>query len=191
MKTIKTSSVILLAETGIPGKYVFGAYEDNGTAAGFLSLPEDHRRFVSILTGMQTVMGFKTLEATPADFPDAGRICITHHPGKVKAPAIAAGSVKEGIGMAKQRAAKAGQDVIYVIGGAEILTQCLQQELLDEIRLTLTEGYLKSAPNLVCLDFNSDAWEVLEDSGLLVSEGSDPPRLKYRYLRLGKVRRPA
>lgn len=165
---------------------MFGAYSDKGEAAGFLSLPEDHRRFVKMLTGRQTVMGFKTLEATPADFPDAGRICITHHPEKVNPPAIAAGSIAEGIEIAKQRASKTGQNVIYVIGGAEILTQCLEQQLLDEVELTLTEEYLDSAPNLIYLDFDLDDWEITDDSGILTSADSNPAHLQYRYLTLRK-----
>lgn len=184
MKIIKTSSVILLAKTETEGKFLFGAYKDDGEATGFLSLPEDHGVFLKLLIGQQTIMGANTLKATPTDFPDAGRICVTHHPEKVKPPAIAVNSIQSAVELAKSRAENSGEDKVFVIGGAKLIKEFLDANLLDEIEMTLVYGHRKNVPNPVFLDFNFDRWEILKDSGILVSAASDPGNLKYRFLSL-------
>lgn len=189
LSQIQTSSVILLAQTPIKERYLFGAYKNNGEATSFLSLPEDHDRFVKLLTGEQTLMGRKTLEATPSDFPDAGRICITHHPAKTSSGALAVESIPQGIHLAKKRALKAGKSAIFIVGGASIIQQCLAQDLLDEIYLTLAYAHQKRVPHPVYLDFEFDNWKLKEDSGILISQHSTPKNLRYRYLRLQKNRR--
>ncbi len=186
---IQTSSVILLAQTPVSNRYLFGAYKDNGEATSFLSLPEDHQRFVELLTGEQTLMGRKTLEATPADFPDAGRICITHHTAKISRGALAVESITQGILLAKERALTMGKNAIFIVGGASIIQQCLSRDLLDEIYLTLAYAHQKHIPHPVYLDFEFDNWKVKEDSGILIAQHSIPKNLKYRYLRLQKERR--
>lgn len=183
---IKTSSMILLAKTEIADKYLFGAYKNNGEATGFIKLPEDHKRFISKLTGIQTIMGANTLKATPADFPDGGRICITHHPDQIEKGAIPAPNIRSGIETAKKRAEIHHQKVVYVIGGASIIRQCIDLNLLDEIELTLTYGHQKDVPNPVYLDFHLDDWKITEDSGLLISKNSKPKNLKYRFLTLNR-----
>lgn len=181
---ITTSSIILLAKTKQANKYIFGAYTDDGKATSFLKLPEDRKMFEETLVNRQTVMGRNTFNATPTDFPDAGRICITHHPEKVGDKGIPAATIKEGIAIAKKRAQKAGQNIIYVIGGANIIKQCLEENLLDEIKLTLTYDHRPNVENPVYLDFNLDNWNIAEDSGIMISKNSEPKDLKYRYLRI-------
>lgn len=183
---IKTSSIILLAKTEKENCYIFGAYKDNGEATSFLNLPEDHKMFVDTLTNQQTIMGYKTLKATPTDFPDAGRICITHHPNKIDNNAIPASSISEAIDIAKKRAQKTEKDTVFVIGGASIIKQCLEQDLLDEVRLTLTQDYNKPVSNPVYLEFNIDDWNIKKDSGILTSKNAKPNNLKYQYLTLAK-----
>ncbi|MCO5236469.1 MAG: dihydrofolate reductase [Chitinophagaceae bacterium] len=187
MRSVKTSSLILLAKTGIQNRYIFGAYKDNGEATSFLSLPEDRKMFIETLTGKQTIMGYKTLQATPFDFPDGGRICITHHPGKVKAPGLAASTIEDALELAFRRAAKLDQDTVYVTGGASIMEQCMERGLLDEVILTLTETYAAPVSNPVYLDFVLNRWNILEDSGMRISKNSDPPNLEYHYLTLKKM----
>lgn len=184
MREIITSSIILLAKTSIEDQYIFGAYKDSGEATDFLQLPEDHEMFVNTLIGQQTVMGVNTLNATPLDFPDGGRICITHHPEKVRNDAIAATSIKQGIEIAKKRAEATNQEKIYVIGGAELIQQCLELQLLDEIQLTLTYGYKKQVENPIYLNFKLNNWKIIEDSGIMISANSIPKGLKFSYLRL-------
>ncbi len=184
ISSVITSSIILLAKTGQSNKYMFGAYTNDGKATSFLKLPEDRKMFEETLVNRQTVMGRNTFNATPADFPDAGRICITHHPEKIEDKGIPASTIEEGIAIAKERATKAGQNIIYVIGGANIIKQCLEKNLLDEIKLTLTYGHRADVENPVYLDFNMDDWEVKEDSGIMVSKNSEPEDLEYRYLRI-------
>lgn len=184
MELIKVSAVILLAKTKEENQYVFGAYQ-NKKATSFVDLPEDHDRFVQILTGEQTLMGFHTLEATPQDFPDAGRICVTHHPEKVGKNAIAVDSIKEGIEIAKKRAKKADKNQVYIVGGASIIKQCLEKNLLDEIELTLVYDYYQSAnTHFVFLHFDLTKWTILKDSGIQIANDSKPHKLKFRYCTL-------
>src|SRR5690625_5249667 len=112
---MKTSSIILLAKTEKAQQYIFGAYKDNGEATGFVKLPEDHKMFLETLRNQQTIMGVKTLEATPKDFPDAGRICVSHHPDKVRPDAIGVNSISKGMDIASKRAVKAGKSKVFVI----------------------------------------------------------------------------
>lgn len=184
--TIKTSSVILLAKTERLHQYIFGSYKDNGEATHFLKLPEDHKMFVETLTNQQTVMGHRTLQATPEDFPDAGRICVTHYPDDIGKGAIPAESLSKGIEIAKKRALKAGKKIIYVIGGASIMQQCLDQNLLDEICLTLAHDHQKPVSHPVYLDFAIENWSIKKDSGILISKDSEPADLRYQYLILEK-----
>lgn len=165
---------------------MFGAYKDSGEATSFVTLPEDHQMFVDTLVDQQTVMGVKTLLATPLNFPDVGRICITHHPENVRSDAIAVSSIEEGIEVAKERAKKAQQNKIFVIGGASIIQQCLAQNLLDEIKVTLTYQHYQEVPNPIYLDLNLDDWNIVEDSGILTSSSSKPEKMNYRYYRLIK-----
>lgn len=184
MTEIITSCVILLAKTNQPNNYVFGAYKNSGEATGFVDLPEDHKRFVEILRNHQTIMGASTLKATPDDFPDGGRYCVTHHPENVGHKAKAVDSIERGIALAKVQAAKIGQKRVFVVGGASIIEQCLEKNLLDEIELTLTHDHQKQIPNPVYLQFDLASWEIVEDSGILVSKDSDPKDLKFQYLLL-------
>lgn len=184
MKNIKTSAVILLSKTETEGKYLFGAYNDKGDAVGFLSLPEDHGVFIKLLIGQQTIMGANTLKATPDDFPDGGRVCVTHHPGNVKAPALAAASIGEAIHLAKERAQKAGKEKVYVIGGANLIRQCLEENVLDEMELTLVYDHKEDVRHPVYLEFDFKNWEIIGDSGMLTSAVSEPKGLEYRFLTL-------
>lgn len=186
MPPILTSSIILLATTSENNRYIFGAYDNLGNATAFAKLPEDHKMFVETLRGQQTVMGVKTLLATPLDFPDGGRICITNHPEKVRNDAIPATSIEEGIAIAKERARKKNQKKIFVIGGASIIAQSLEKGILDEIILTVIYDHFHPVENPVFLNFEMDKWKIIEDSGVLISENSEPESLGYRYYRLSK-----
>lgn len=178
------SSVILLAQTEKHNKYIFGAYKDNGEATDFLQLPEDHKLFIDTIRGKQVVMGKETLMATPDNFPDGGRFCVTHHPETVGRKAIAVDSIPKAIEMAKMAANKQEQDRIYVIGGASIIGQCFENNLLDEMRLTLTYGHKENVLNPVFLNFDIEKWRIIEDSGILIAENSFPDHLRYRFLTL-------
>lgn len=182
MKNIITSAIILLAQTNEKNKYLFGSYKDNGEATSFLKLPEDHKRFVDILRNQQTIMGASTLKATPEDFPDSGRFCVTHHPEAVHKNAVAVNSIQKGIELAKEKAKKEGNQCVFVIGGASIIKQCLEQNLLDKIELTLTYAHQKNVENPVYLEFDFTKWEILKDSGKMISKTSNPKKLNYRFL---------
>lgn len=186
MENIIISSIILLAKTAIPNRYIFGAYKDNGDATSFLNLPEDHDMFVNTLIAQQTIMGRETLEATPLDFPDNGRICVTHHPETLRKDAIAARSITEAITIAKQRAMERGQEKVFVIGGASIMKQCIDQNILDEVLLTLTESHNENVPHPVYLDFNLSDWLLVKDSGVMIGQNSQPENLKFHYYTLWK-----
>lgn len=184
MNEVIVSSVILLAKTETPGCYLFGAYDNQGKATSFLQLPEDHSFFVETLRGQQTIMGRATLEATPLDFPDDGRICVTHHPETLRADAIPASSIEEGIRYARLRAKERNQEKVFVIGGADVMRQCLEKQLLDEVLLTLTETHIEKVPNPVYLNFSLSDWKIIKDSGLLIGQDSNPVNLKFHYYTL-------
>lgn len=126
----------------------------------------------------------------PKPFPMLAESALPTIPKKVQKEGIPAQSIEEGIQIAKQRAKERNKNKIYVIGSANIIAQCLDKNLLDEIILTVVSNYYEEADRLVYLDFDIEKWEIIQDSGELISSGSKPKNLKYRFYTLHKKQQP-
>ena len=94
-------------------------------------LPEDMRRFRELTTGHAVVMGRKTWDSLPDRFrplPDRRNVVLTRTAGWRAAGAERAGSLEDALALLE------GEDVVYVVGGAEIYAEALP--FADELLLT-------------------------------------------------------
>ena len=97
-------------------------------------LPEDVARFKALTTGHTVVMGRRTWESLPDRFrplPGRRNVVVTRDPAWRAPGAERAGSVDEALRVL------AGEDVVFVIGGAEIYAAALPYA--DELLLTEIE----------------------------------------------------
>lgn len=94
------------------------------------NLPEDMQRFKKLTLGHAVLMGRKTWESLPEKFrplPGRRNIVVTRNPGYRLSGATVAHTPSEAI-------AAAGDESIFVIGGAEIYREALP--LADRLELT-------------------------------------------------------
>ena len=110
------SIIVAVAENNVIGK-------DNSL---IWHLPADMKFFKEKTTGHCVIMGRKNYESIPEKFrplPNRTNIIITHQKNYNALGAIVVNSVEEAINKAK----KNGDNEIFIIGGAEIFNQTLDQ----------------------------------------------------------------
>ncbi len=91
-------------------------------------LPEDLRRFKQLTTGHTVLMGRKTYESLGRPLPHRRNVVISSGP---VSGVESYRSVQEGL------AALAGEEQVFVIGGAQLYAQLLSR--CDELYLTLVD----------------------------------------------------
>ena len=114
-------------------------------------LPEDMRRFRELTIGHAVVMGRKTWDSLPDRFrplPDRRNVVVTRKAGWRAAGAERAGSLEDALALLE------GEDVVYVVGGAEIYAEALP--FADE--LLLTEVDLDVEGDAFFTDWNRSAF---------------------------------
>jgi dihydrofolate reductase len=112
------SVIVAAAENGVIGR------------AGALPwhLSEDLKRFKRLTTGHPVVMGRKTWESIGRALPGRRNLVVSRTPGYAAAGADVFGSLDEAL------AACAGEDEIFVIGGAMLYAEALSRA--DRLYLT-------------------------------------------------------
>lgn len=93
-------------------------------------LPEDMQRFKALTVGHAVVMGRRTWESLPAKFrplPGRRNIVVSRSVGYQLSDATVARSLTEAI-------AAAGEESVFIIGGAEVYREALR--LADRLELT-------------------------------------------------------
>lgn len=136
-------------------------------------LPADLKRFKALTTGHVIVMGRKTFESIGRPLPNRRSVVITRNP-EYRAPgASVVASFEEALEQA------AGDDEVFVIGGATIFAQALPQA--DSLYLTLVHaeppGDVRFPP------LPADAWELVEDVPHPADERHAYPYSFRRYKR--------
>ncbi|WP_298780054.1 dihydrofolate reductase [uncultured Polaribacter sp.] len=94
-------------------------------------LPADLKRFKKVTTGHHILMGRNTFESIGKPLPNRTTIIITRNNNYFKDGCLIANSIKDAIEMASS------DDEIYIIGGAQIYKQTLENNLADAIDLTI------------------------------------------------------
>lgn len=118
-----------------------GQNRELGNNNGLLwHLPEDLKRFKELTNGHPVIMGRKTFESIPAKFrplPNRTNIVVTRNLDlALPKDVLAALSLEEAIVLAKTAP---GNDEIFIIGGGQIYTEALANNLADRLYLTLVE----------------------------------------------------
>jgi dihydrofolate reductase len=127
-------------------------------------LPDDLRAFKALTLGAAVLMGRKTYQSIGRPLPQRRNIVVTRNPVEFAAPGcIVVGSVEEGI-------AKAGEQAIFIIGGAEIYAQAMPY--ITKLYISLVEAELAADTFFPTLDWND--WRE-------VSRVYHPVDEKHRY----------
>lgn len=147
-------------------------------------LSEDLKRFKQLTMGKTVLMGRKTFESIldqlGKPLPGRPQIVLTRdaswHPGVIGKETITrAKDVADALEMARAR----GLDELWVIGGAEIYKQLLDQ--FNVIELTEVDATVEGDAHLPALDDRQWAREIVED-------GLEENGLRYRFVRLTRVK---
>jgi dihydrofolate reductase len=111
-------------------------------------LPEDLKHFRRLTMGHHIIMGRKTFESLGRLLPGRTTVVVSRQPGYRVDGAKVAGTLAEAV------AACAGDDELFVIGGAELFREALQ--LAD--RLYLTEVHAEFAGDVFFPQYDAAAW---------------------------------
>ncbi len=131
-------------------------------------LPEDLKRFKELTKGHSVIMGRNTFESIGKALPDRKNIIVTSDPNFAMYGIEIVNSVDDALD-------KAGGGEVFVIGGAQIYNQTIEQ--VDKLYLTRVEG-----------DFSCDTF--FPDYSVFVNEAfigaGQENGIKYKFLELTK-----
>ena len=103
-------------------------------------LPADLKRFKQITSGHHILMGRNTFESIGKPLPNRTSIIITRNNDYFKDGCLVANSIEQAIELAEGKNA-------FIIGGAQIYKQALEQNLVDRLDITIVHQ-----------DFEADAF---------------------------------
>ena len=136
----------------------------------------DMRHFVRCTKGHAVIMGRKTLESFPGGRPlrDRRNIVLTRDAGFERAGVETVHSLEEAL------AAVAGEDEVWVIGGAQVYRQLLPY--CSDAVVTKTDCVRRADAFFPDLDADP-AWEVaVESEPLVVQPGEGDAGVGYRFV---------
>lgn len=113
-------------------------------------LPADLRRFKALTLGHPIVMGRRTFESIGRPLPGRDNIVVSRNPGFSAAGAAVAPTLEAAIAEAAAR-----DELVFVIGGAQIYAQCLARAT----RIYLTRLDLEVTGDTFFPDLDAHCWE--------------------------------
>ncbi len=114
-------------------------------------LSPDLRRFKKLTMGHHLVMGRRTFESVRVPLPGRRIIVLTRQPHYAAPGVQVAASLEEALGLAEA----AGEDEVFIGGGAEVYARALP--LADRMYLTLVHALFEA--DTFFPDFDGNAWE--------------------------------
>ncbi len=96
-------------------------------------LPADLKRFKKVTTGHHILMGRNTFESIGKPLPNRTTVIITRNDNYFIDGCLTANSIENAIELAKE------DDEIFIIGGAQIYKQALENNLVDKLDITLVD----------------------------------------------------
>jgi dihydrofolate reductase len=132
-------------------------------------LPEDLKRFKALTMGHHIVMGRKTYESIGRLLPGRTSVIVTRSRDYAVPGAIVASSLEDAVAQC------AGDDEIFVIGGAQIYAAALPSA--DRLYLTLIHSDVQGEVRFPAWD--AQAW-VLRSSEALAPEPVSGAAVEYR-----------
>ena len=137
------SLVFAIAENGVIGR--------DGVIPWHL--PDDLRRFKEITTGHTIVMGRKTFESIGKPLPGRHSVVLTRDREYEACGATVVHNLEDALSYG------AGEDEVFVIGGAELFSQALPRAN----RVYLTTVHAEVAGDTTFGEFEESGWELIEE----------------------------
>ena len=116
-------------------------------------LPADLKRFKSLTLGHHLIMGRKTFESIGQPLPGRTTVLITHQSGFAPAGVLVAHSIDQALHVV------AGDDEVFVAGGAQIY----QQMLPRADRLYLTSIHEEFEGDTDFPEFEESDWQLISE----------------------------
>jgi len=153
----KLSLIVAIAHDGVIGV--------NNTLPWHL--PEDLKRFRALTMGHHIIMGRKTYESLNRLLPGRTTVIVTRNPQYQVQGALVSGSLPDAL------AQSAGDDEVFLIGGAELYREGLAQA--DLLYITEIDARFEGDAFFPEIDFSQ--WRLVAEESHLSEKG-----LAFRYL---------
>ncbi len=162
---------------------IIAAVAENGVIGRDGELPwrlsSDLRRFKEITLGNPVVMGRKTWESIGTPLPGRANIVVTRNAGLVAEGADIATDIETALKTARCRAAEAGVNEIFVIGGAALYEAALG--LADRLYLTEVQAAVSGDTHFPNID--RTRWREIGRETRLAGEKDDHPHAFVTFKR--------
>lgn len=176
--------IIVIAAVAAGDNLMGGTKNDKQIIPWYCS--EDFKHFKETTMGSAMIMGRKTLESLPGLLPGRPHIYLSRDTTS-RENVYRSASLAEAVGIAEQLSES---DTIYIIGGAEIISLALQQDIVDEIILTKIYAVIEEVQYPVYFPLHEEQlkeqWEIIETSDIRPSQKSKPDLLKYEIIKYKK-----
>lgn len=137
-------------------------------------LPADLRRFKELTTGHYILMGRKTYESIGRTLPNRTTIIISTNKNYYVEGCFTANTLEKAINMANDK------DHIFIVGGAQIYKYALENNLVDELDITLVHHEFQADVYFPKIDLS--IWEEVKREDFKADERNkfDYSFIKYK-----------
>ena len=139
-------------------------------------LPADLKRFKKTTTGFPIIMGRKTYESIGRPLPNRTNIIVTRNADYHQDGCIVKSSLKEAI------TSVANEEHAFIIGGAQIYNQAIEQGLADRLDITLVQESFEA--DVYFPEFDKMEWELISREDF---EKDEKNPHNYSFLQFKKV----
>ena len=139
-------------------------------------LPADLKRFKKTTTGFPIIMGRKTYESIGRPLPNRTNIIVTRNADYHQDGCVVKSSLKEAI------KSVSNEEHAFIIGGAQIYNQAIEQGLADRLDITLVQESFEA--DVYFPEFEKMEWELISREDF-EKDAKNPHN--YSFLQFKKV----
>ena len=139
-------------------------------------LPADLKRFKETTSGFPIIMGRKTFESIGRPLPNRTNIIVTRNSDYNQDGCVVKGSLKEAVDSV------ANEEHAFIIGGAQIYNQAIEQGLADRLDITLVQESFEA--DVYFPEFDKMEWELISREDF---EKDEKNPHNYSFLQFKKV----
>ncbi len=139
-------------------------------------LPSDLKRFKKTTTGFPIIMGRKTFESIGRPLPNRTNVIVTRNSSYTQEGCEVATSLKEAIEKVSNH------EKSFIIGGAQIYQQAMEENLADELDITLVQEAFEA--DVFFPEFDKLGWELISRQDF---EKDEKNPHDYSFLKFKKV----